>query len=452
MRHGLVLGAIGVGLFAGAGHAQFATDRGPQAFGGATPPAAAPVKPPSAPPQLPGGIQPVSHSAPAAPLAGRVLPSGVPLPDPSRREVLAPVPTSIKLDAPPHPWAVKPEHGPWMILVKGYTGPQSRVLAERMAADIRTTHKTNALLFERNAEERKAELARLDAARKAEDERNKPFLDALKKAEVEAKLNGQAFIPTEVKRKIARPYQETPEQWVVMIGGFPTMDDARKALDTVKKLPAPKDTALMDQGMVGGEEQTARNEKGEWKSTVGYLNPYPGSMVVPNPALSKARQQEQSKLEPFVVDLNKGVANSLLTIKKPYTLLVKTYMTPSRTIGQDGLGSSVFGNKMKSGSDTASILQASASEAEMLVKMLRHPNHKPRPYDAFILHHRTGSLVTVGEFDAADDPELLRMARELTELTYEFLDKDKKPQVGPDGRPLVQRVLDGAIPMPVPKY
>lgn len=455
MRNGLVLGAIGVGLLAGAAHAQFASDRTPPAFGGAAPPpATAPARPPAATPvpPLPGGVQPVGLSAPASPLAGRVLPSGLQLPDPGRRDPLTPVPTSIKDDAPPHPWAVKATDKPWMILVKSYTGPQSRQLAEGLAADIRKTHGTNALLFEQNGEVRRAEAARLDAARKAEDERNKPFLAAMRQAETEAKAKGDVFLPTDAKRKISRPYHETPEQWAVLIGGFDTMDDARKALDTVKKFPPPKDTRLMDSAMVGGESRDDRTSKDEFKSLVAHLNPYPGGMVVPNMAGGKSRQEEKAKLEPFVVELNKGVANSLLTNRKPYTLLVKSYTTPSRTVGKDGGGGSVFGGRLKGGADAASILQATATEAELLVKSLRHPAHKPRPYDAFVLHHRTGSVVTVGGFDTLDDPEVLRTAQELTSLSYEFLDKDKKPQLGPDGRPMVQRLLDGAVPMPVPKY
>ena len=40
-----------------------------------------------------------------------------------------------------------------------------------------------------------------------------------------------------------------------------------------------------------------------------------------------------------------------------------------------------------------------------------HPEMKNGPFKAFVLHHRTGSIVTVGEFDAPDDPELLRVQK-----------------------------------------
>jgi hypothetical protein len=77
---------------------------------------------------------------------------------------------------------------------------------------------------------------------------------------------------------------------------------------------------------------------------------------------------------------------------------------------------------------------------------------KPRPYEAFVLHHTHGSIVTVGQFDDPEDPELLKMQQELLGISFEMLDKDKKPMVGPDGKPLVQRLFDGVNLFPVPKY
>jgi hypothetical protein len=381
-----------------------------------------------------------------------MLPSGFVLPDPRRLEPLAPVRTTIDEAAAPHPWAVKADHGAWVIVVKSYSGPESRKLAERLAADIRQTHKVASYLFERNAEERRAEVAQVDAIRKRELERYQPTFAVIEQAKKEAAATGSAYIDDPVKLKIPKPYHETPEQWAVVIAGFPDMTAANKALETVKKLPAPKDTSLCDTAMIGGQEKTAKSGD-EWKSAVNYLNPYACAMAVPNPALGKARMDEKGKLDPFVVGLNKGVENSLLGAKKPWTILVKTYSAPMVVEGRDGGGGNVFrktfGGKGSSGSD---ILRATAAEADLLAKALRHPNHKPRPYDAFVLHHTVGSLVTVGEFDGPNDPDLLRTAEELRGITYEPRDKDQKPVLGPDGRPQVLRLFDGASAFPVPKY
>ncbi len=457
MRKGLVLGACVGGLisvaFCQPAGAQFASDRNspPPAFGGAAPPATTPPKSPANVPQLPSGLQPAGATTPAAGTSNKMLPNGFTLPDPGRREPLAPVPSTIDETAGPHPWAVKAAHGPWMIAVKSYSGPGSRQLAEKLADDIRKTHRTAAYLYERNGEERRAEQAKIAAIRKAENDKAQVQFQVMEQVKRDAAASGSVFVGDgSVKIKVPKPYHETPEQWAVLIGGFADMDAAHKALAVVKKLPAPKDQTLMDTELVGAEVKDPRSGKTEWKSAVNHINPYPFSMAVPNPTEAKARQDEKGKLDPEVVALNKGVEHSLLANKKQWTLLVKSYSGLSRSTGQGG-GGSVFG---KNGTDQNAVnaLRAIGAEAELLAKALRHADFKPRSYEAFVLHHRTGSLVTVGQFDTPDDPVLLQMADELKGITFTPMDKDQKPLVGADGRPQVLRLLDGAGVFPVPKY
>ncbi len=441
MRRLFAVGMVLAGFAGAPAWGQFAGDRTP-----------APKPPAPAAPQLPGGVQPVGFTEQPKRSAGQVLPSGFELPDPVRKDPLKPIPTTYDAKAAPHPWSIKAEDGDWMIIVKAYVGPDSKAMAEKLAADIRKTHNTKSLLYERNALEREAEIKRIEQVKKAEEERNKPFLEAMKQAEIEAKANGTTFVKTEAKIKINRPLHETPEQWAVLIGGFKTMDDARKAIDTVKKFPAPKDTTLMDLGGIGAEVTDTKTEKTDFKSKWDYLNPYPNSMVVPNPLTSKSRMEEKAKLEPFVVELNKGLENSLLEVKKPWTLMVKSYSAPlKRATGKDGEGDNVF--KKVFGTNEGNILRATASDADGFAKALRHKDMKPRPYDAYVLHHRTGSIVTVGQFNAPDDPELIELQKELLGITFICSnDKDKKPLLGPDGKPLVQRLFDGVSLFPVPKY
>jgi hypothetical protein len=455
MRKGLVLGACGLStlLVAGGASAQFASDRAPLPFGGVAPPATTkPQQPANAVPQLPGGLQPASATTPA-PVAntGKMLPSGFMLPEPTRREPLSPVPSSIDETAGPHAWAVKADHGPWMIMVKSYMGEGSRKLAEKLAADIRQTHRTAAYLFERNGEERRAERAKIKAIRDAENEKAQPLFHIMDQVKRDAAATGSQFVEGNVpKIKVPKPYHEAPEQWVVFIGGFPSMDAARKALDVVRLLPAPKDTSLMEREMIGGEQKDPRTGKTEWKSASNPVNPYQLAMVVPNPTAAKSNSDDKGKLDAEVVSLNKGVEHSLLSAKKPWTLVVKSYSGLSKTVGQGGRGS-VFGGKEFGGAEKGT-LQATDAEAQQLAKALRHPDFKPRTYEAFVLHHRTGSVVTVGQFDSPNDPELVRMAEELKGITFEMRDKNQKPLLGADGRPQVQRLLDGASPFPVPKY
>lgn len=454
MRKSLLAGACAVAI-TGVASAQFASDRNPPPapFGGGTLPTTPKAAPAGGVPQLPGGVTPAGGGS-AAP-TGPALPGGFVLPDPARKEPLRPVPTTIDEKAAPHELAVKAADGPWMILVKSYAGPDSKAKAEALAIDLRTTHKTNSLLYERNAEERKAEQARIEAIRKAEQERAAPFKQAVEQAKKEAEATGSIFVDSKATVKIPRPYHEAPEQWAVLIGGFKTADDARAAVAVVKKLPRPKDELcdMMGMGLERGGKDGQRAQMRDDETGWGYLNPYASAMVVPNPATATLNLEDKAKLEPFVVKLNEGVENSLLKAKKPWTLLVKSYSAPSSRGASTGEEKSVFDRvKRTTTSDPADILRATAAEAELLAKALRNPDMKPRTYEAFVLHHRVGSLVTVGQFDAPDDPELLKLQQELQGITFEMRDKDKKPVLGPDGKPLVQRLFDGVSLFPVPKY
>ena len=422
--------------------AQFAADRpvAPAPFGGALPtaaptPAARPV---SAAPTLPPGLQPANERTPASPFAR-----------PERRVAYQQTPSSIPAQPQaPHVWAVKAEHLDWMICVKSYVGEESRNMAERLAKEIREKHKVAAYLFERNAEERAAELAQIDRIRKSEQLKNQPLIEIQNQARKAAEARGEAYIESAPKLKIPKPAMEMQEQWAVLIGGFPTMEKAREALNTVRKLPAPTDTTLLDRTSIGGEETT--NGKSEFKSSWNFINPFACAMVVPNPAVAKANQEEKYKLEPFIVKINSDVKNSLLKATKPWTLIVRNFSTPTKMVGKDGDGGNIF-NKIFD-PQKKSLLDVTAEEAERLAESLRHPDMKPQSFEAFVLHHRMGSIVTVGQFDGPDDPKLLETQRVLKGITFNMMRTKTEAVIGKDGRPDVQRMFDSVSPFPVPKY
>ncbi len=450
MRTWLLVGACAV-VASGSVSAQFASDRtpAPNPFGGTTPKATVP--------ELPGGVK----SLGGGPAPRQELPGGLFLPDPMRKEPLKPVASALSSaplpeDLAKHAVMVTAEHGGWMICVKSYSGPDSRVKAAMLAKEIRETHKTNALLFERNAEERQAEQAQVDAQRKAELEKARPFEDIVEQERRKAAAAGMGFNESRPTLKISRPYHETPEQWAVLIGGFKTGEDAKAALAKVKLLPTPKEKEklcdVMAMGIQRGEKDGQKAMMKENETGWGYVNPYEFAMVVTNPKAPRASLEEKNKLEPYVVRLNEGVPNTLLTVKKPWTLCVKSYTMPTRRVTGDG-DKSVFDKfGSKKGSTAADLLMASAAEAEMLTAALRNKEMKPRPYESYVLHHQFGSVVTVGAFDTPDDPELMKLQQELLGITFEMKDKDKKPVAGPDGKPLVQRLFDGVNLYPVPKH
>jgi len=459
MRRMLLCGVVGFGLLSGGeAFAQFASDRTPAPFGGASavpkqplpaPPSGSPSQP-SPTPVIPGGLEPAGGVMSRSAFDSKLLPGGMLLPDPRRTEELKQVPTTIDDKAGEHPWAVKADLGPWMICVRSYVGSDSRKQAEALAADLRKTHKVAAYLYERNGEQRRAEKARVEAIRQAENKKAQPFLEAMKQAKAEAAAKGYTFIDDAAKIKVPVPYHETPEQWAVLIGPFESMEGASKMLPAVKRLPTPKDESLCDRELVGAEVKDPKTGKSEWKSQYHAINPYGQSFVSRNPMLIEKPKFEDRKLDDFTVELNDGVKHSLLAAKKPYTLMVKAYTMPTKS-ATAAATSSVFGSKKAPGSSTADLLQGATVEAESLVAALRDPGMKPRSYDAYVFHHSRGSIVTVGQFDSADDAALLELQQELKGITFVLHDEKKKARLDRDGKPMVQRLFDSVHPFPVPK-
>ena len=98
----------------------------------------------------------------------------------------------------------------------------------------------------------------------------------------------------------------------------------------------------------------------------------------------------------------------------------------------------------------ADALQAGAEQAESLAKALRamtRPSGEPLGLEAFVLHTRTGSVVTVGQFDDLNDPELHRVRKELQSIKMNVTEDRQgfKPAVN------AQSIFGNLIPMPIPK-
>ena len=315
-------------------NAQFASDR----------PLATPFQPVVSQPQTQPGVTPALATTPA----GRVSPIPTTI-DPNKTEV--------------HPWSIKPSDGTWVVMVKAYSGPNSRVMAEKFVQDIRRQN-VGGYLFERNAVERKAELAQIDAIRQKELARSQPFLQAVAQVKKEATAKGYGYEETPYTIKVPKPYRETEEQWAVVIGGWDSDVKARAGLETIRKvMTPPADTTLLDTISLGGSQ----DKKGEdWKSAHNYANPYKTALVVPNPSIAKQKSDEKGLLEYFVVELNQENPYSLLKNRKPWTLIVRSFSVPGRIVGKGSEGTifdRIMGNK--------SIHDVTAEEAVRFTAALR---------------------------------------------------------------------------------
>ena len=96
--------------------------------------------------------------------------------------------------------------------------------------------------------------------------------------------------------------------------------------------------------------------------------------------------------------------------------MVKSYHPFRRRLdGKDGEKSvmeRLFGNS------DGQEMQAMAQQAVEFAKALRHPNFRPHPFDAYVLHTLYGSVVCVGQFDSPEDPAMVRTQQELEAIRF----------------------------------
>lgn len=369
----------------------------------------------SAPPgALPPGYAPVAGTTP--PPAGGILPPGytaAPAVGTHAETPAADIPTAIPAS---HPWVLKPEHGEYFISVKSYSrpsrptpddrGPSALALAETLAREIRDQYRVQAFLYEYISEERRAEIAAIAAAR----ERSRLFQQQIEKYRQQSQLQGASFL--EPDHKLRYKTVNYRDQIAVLIGGFKTDEDARKALDKVRAWPAPltkvkdglgRETSLMDYGSV-----VRPGPDGKPQLQQSFINPFQTASVVPSPAVQRDRPASENKLDPFVVKLNEGRPYNLLNAKKSWTLGVKSFTAPVEIVSRDSNGSAMRKFGSSKGSD---VLIAGAEQAEALAEALRAmktATGESAGLEAFVLHTRTASLVTVGQFDGPNDPELIQ--------------------------------------------
>lgn len=443
MRKKALLG-VGLALFAGGTVAgqQFGSER---------------TAPANSAPALPPGISAAQPAASAPPVGSAYVPptSGIV----STPQTTAPVPLPTNLEiattlGADHPWLIKPEHGPFMIMVKSYVrpaknspaaktdpGPTARELAEGLAQEIRQTYQVHAWLFEYISEERKAEARQIAAAR----QKAQAYLAELAKLKQQSQLKGMEFLEPDNKLHVMTHHH--PDQIGVLIGGFQTEADALKALTKLKTWPAPKNEMLVDKSAI---VQPGANGKAEIVKAV--INPYATAFVAPNPSIPRAAAVQRG-LDPFLVKLNDGQPYNLLKATKGWTLAVKSFTSPVEITNKESDPGLMRRIGFSKGADA---LAAGAEQAESMAKALRQMKGpagldgrggQSLNLEAFVLHTRSASLVTVGQFDGPDDPALLATKRLLSSMKTHL----SEDQAG--ARPVTNApaLFDNMVAMPVPK-
>lgn len=324
----------------------------------------------------------------------------------------APAPQSSVIPAMPataanpaaHPWYVKPELGQWMICVQAYVGDKAQMNAEALATEIREKYKVPAYLFERGGDDKRREEARYAAelARKRAEEEQQ-FQDLMAKLRAESAAKGIEFI--EPKRNLIVPHVKYQVQYAVLIGGWPTMEAARKELDKVRKWAPPANTSLMDTTVIENRPKDGGKATGER----AYINPFQVATVAKNPVAPMQMDAEGEALLKLTLSMNTQEEYSVLKIQKPWTIVVKHFTPPNEVKGKDA-DRSMMERLFKPQKD---VMVATAEHARSMAKMLRDMKPTEKfpygPFESYVLHTKNGSLVCVGQFDSAEDPKLMQM-------------------------------------------
>jgi hypothetical protein len=263
---------------------------------------------------------------------------------------------------------VRPESGPWLLLVASYSGPKAEELASELAADIRNDYKMPAYLLNKNGEEKRQQEEKLRQLKE--------------------------LCPDGRFRRV-----RIEEQWAVLVGGYKDMDTAREALKKVKVLK-PKSEKFMDRIVQVSDEN---------KPEVSYRNPFQTAFVVRNPTVPHDNTPDpklEAKRMKAIKEFNSRESYNLLKCHKPWTLVVKAYHGAVKVVGSDEKTETMFQKLFKAGDKT--LLDAQSKQAHSLAEVLRKLG-----YEAYVLHLPDQSLVTVGGYERPDDPRLLQAQRTL---------------------------------------
>jgi len=281
-------------------------------------------------------------------------------------------------------YPITPQAGAWVVVVANYKGPDATNLARQLVYEVRSKHNCAAYVWNFGDKER--------AQMKAEEERWK-----------------QQYPGVPFKR------WRIEDQCGVMIGGFDDMASARAfMMGTIRKWGLPALKLPGGKPAYDREVQYDEGPNGQLKLKHVDVNPFQKSFVSRNPSLG----QSVKKADPFLITLNEDEEFSLLKCPEPWTMAVQGYgggevYVDSRRPEQR----SVFGKAWDAlwGSDEdkrlAEQLNAAAATAHEAAKVLRKFG-----FEAYVLHTRTSSIVTIGGFKSADDPAMKRTADRLVEL------------------------------------
>jgi hypothetical protein len=245
-------------------------------------------------------------------------------------------------------YPITPDVGPWVICAASFMGENAQHLAHDVVLQLRRRDNLPAYFYDYSAEERK-------------------------------RLQDYPGVRPGRKSRIQ-------DQCGVLIGGYADQDAARKMLDQIKKLKMPDVDEKYLESVFNGADRR-----------IYYANPFANAFVTRNPTVP--HEQPAQPDDAGLRKLNAGESYSLLNNPRPWTLAIKAYYGISAVNSTSG--SSSFLDAMWSKNKEGDVLSASGAQAHETARILRDLG-----MEAWVLHRRKESIVTVGGFEGPDDPKL----------------------------------------------
>jgi hypothetical protein len=280
-----------------------------------------------------------------------------------------------------------------MICAASYMGPNAPTLACQLAEQIRSKHHVPAYIFNRAQEERRREQEEYERACRAAQEQGIPVL--------------------------RRRFLKIQEQCAVLIagpkGGWSDADAASSYMKKVRQWPLPE--LHLDNGLPAYDMQLRVRpdphdpKMGKAEPDGVPINPFQTCFVTRNPTVPQAAKP-QNKFDPYWKKLNANEDYSLLKCPKLWTLVVKEYIGAAAV--QPRSESSSFLDKIGLGGlRMGEGISAAGLQAHHLAEFM-----KKLGFEAYVLHTRTSSIVTIGGFDSLQDPEMERTQDRLSRLSF----------------------------------
>jgi hypothetical protein len=275
--------------------------------------------------------------------------------------------TLNRVEADPNKsYTLTKENGPWMILACTFSGEDAKRQATDLVLELRKRYKVPAYAYEKKFD--------------FDDENLGRGLDQLGGSKKMRYQRGGEI------REIG-----------VMVGDFPAIDDpkAQKMLQEVKSA-SPECLEIKEGKKTNQSLAALRYIQREIHSAMGSDKKKKGPMghafLTTNPLLPKDYFAPKG-IDKLVLAMNEGNKFSLLDCPGKYTVQV-AHFTGSVLIDQKKIRQVEDGQlKMKNG------LVAAGEKAEAMAEALRQ-----KGYEAYVLHDRYASLVTVGGFESVGTP------------------------------------------------